>query len=84
MKQNTDSTFLFEEPRVRAGKLLAMMEATALHHIPEGSVFQLHDVLTHFLHNICAFLDREFQRSAIPLPPLSSDLTPLQFCFFGL
>jgi hypothetical protein len=81
MKNNNDSTFLFEEPTIIAGKLLAMMEAAALHHIPKGRVSQLHGVPPHFLHNICAFLDREFRRGAIPWPPLSPDLTPLQFCF---
>jgi hypothetical protein len=83
MKNNTHSTFLLEEPTVTAGKLLAMMEAGPLHHIPEGRVFQLHGVAPHFLPNICAFLDREFQRGAILWPPLSPDLTPLQFHFCG-
>jgi hypothetical protein len=80
-EKNTNSTFLFEEPTVTHKKLLAMMKATALYCIPEGRVFQLHGVPSHFLYNICAFVDRKFQRGDIPWPPLSPDLTPLQFCF---
>jgi len=39
---------------------LTMMESTALHHVPVGTVFQLDGAPPHFSQHVCAFLDREF------------------------
>jgi hypothetical protein len=61
-----------------------MIENTALHHIPVGTVFQVDDVPAHLSHHICAFLDTELpdhwigRRGPIPWPLHSSEMSELQ------
>jgi hypothetical protein len=66
---------------------LAVMEDTALCHVPVGAVFQLDGAPPHFSRHVLAFMDREFLYcwigggGGILWPPRSPDLTPLD-CFF--
>jgi len=61
------------------------MQNTALHHVPMGTVFQLHGA-HHFSHSVHAFLDREIPdrwigRGGGPIPwPLFLQIFLL--CFF--
>jgi hypothetical protein len=45
---------------VTGDTFLAMMENTALHHVPVRTVFQLDSIPPHFSHCVCAFLDGAF------------------------
>jgi len=51
---------LSEGPTVTGDTSLAMMENTALRHVPVGTVFQLDGAPPHFCHRFVAFLDRSF------------------------
>jgi hypothetical protein len=79
-EKQTNQPFLF-----RTGDtFLAMMENTALHHVPVGTVFQLDGVLPCFFHCVHAFLDTELPESLYNkrthyLPLHCPDLTPLDF-----
>jgi hypothetical protein len=86
-KQNYQS-FLFEEPMKRGDNFLAMMEKTALRHVPVETIFHVGGAPPHIYHHSHAFLVREFPdlwtgRRLIPWPPHSPDLTSLDFFLLG-
>jgi hypothetical protein len=89
MKNKVTGPFLFEEPMVTGDTFLAMMDNTALCHIPVGTLFKLHGAPFHLSCHVHAFLDREFPDSwpgrmgPIYWPPHFPDSTPLDFFFGG-
>jgi hypothetical protein len=54
------SPFIFEEPTVTGDTFLAMMENTALRHVPVRTAFQLDGAPPHFSYCVHAFLVKEF------------------------
>jgi len=80
--------FVFEETTVTGDTCLAVMENTALCHVPVGTVFQSDDAQLHFFSRVPAFLDRKFPDQevthSLPPCPRSPDLTPVNFFSEGL
>jgi hypothetical protein len=60
MKNKVISPSCFEEPTVTGDTFLAVMDNTALCHVPAGTVSQSDSAPTHFSRRVSAFVDREF------------------------
>jgi hypothetical protein len=58
IKNKFINPLIFKEPMVTGDTFLAMLENSALNHIPVGTVFQLHDPPFHFSHHVHVFTDR--------------------------
>jgi hypothetical protein len=81
--------FFFEELTVNGDTLLAMMENSALHHVPVGTIFKVNGAPPHFSCCVHAFQDKEFpdldtKRGTIPWPHHSPDLITLDSFSGGL
>jgi hypothetical protein len=84
-KNKCIGSFCSKEPTVTGDTFLAVMENTALRHVPVGTVLQSDGAPCHFSRHVRAFLDREFpdhwveREASIPCLPRSPGLIPLEF-----